>query len=204
MAYYYPYYTFPVYTDIIRPSFHEHHAHAPLAHTRQAIAKAWHHAHDPETRIPKVDIRETKTKIYIDVELPGLNSKKDINMIWTNASRLMCKARLSRPVLPEEQQELDEIATKDKTDDKKDTEATGHASHLTIGERTFGTFARAFDFPVEVDHETLDVVLQAGLLRIIVTKKIATEGFKPEQHEVQIKHADEIVIQDGGPLLGGV
>ena len=42
--------------------------------------------------------------------------------------------------------------------------------YLTLGERRLGLYARAFNFPVDVDHEKTTAGLKAGVLRITVPK----------------------------------
>ena len=44
--------------------------------------------------------------------------------------------------------------------------------YVVLGERRIGSFRRLFTFPVEVEHESMTAKLEAGLLRIMVMKKL--------------------------------
>ena len=67
----------------------------------------------------------------------------------------------------------------DQTEHAKTGAGTGTGSskedqsvYTTVSERPIGTYARAFSFPVDVDHEHDSSYLDAGLLRIKVPKLV--------------------------------
>ena len=57
----------------------------------------WHRKHAPRAwNIPDVDIRETKTAYYFDVELPGVGDKKSISITWTSSRSFLVEGLIGR------------------------------------------------------------------------------------------------------------
>jgi len=183
----------------------EHFRHS-VGHTLSNVAGTIVHPLDggQPTLNPSIDVRESKTTYYIDIELPGLDNVDKLRIRWSNSRTLLLETGLQRP-------EVDEAgtggagttsgttATSDatvpaenqsengsRTDGKEDVKGKDIA--LTVHERRIGSFARAFNFPTKVSHEGLDARLHAGLLRLTVPKVEARE-VKEEHKEVNVKHS---------------
>ncbi|ETN41184.1 uncharacterized protein HMPREF1541_03119 [Cyphellophora europaea CBS 101466] len=112
---------------------------------------------------PHCDVRESKKAYYIDVDLPGLDSKASVVLKWTNATTLFIEAITKRAPLP-------------------DGDADAHLVHAG---RHVGTYARAFDFPVGVEQDQTKARLGYGVVRITVPKKaVEQKTFK----QVDVEH----------------
>jgi len=152
---------------------------------------------------PSIDVRESKKSYYIDIELPGLDNKAKLRIKWSSSKTLLVEAELERPKVDEEAQ--DGEATASTTTATEPTPGDGQSASgdanvegkdhekdkdiaLTVHERRVGTFARAFSFPIKVNHEELEAHLHAGLLRVKVPK-VETYEVKPEHKEVEVKHS---------------
>ena len=103
------------------------------------------------TWMPPVDIQETADSYRLVAELPGL-TKEDINItLENNVLRLSGERKFEKDV-------------------KKD-------GYHRI-ERTYGTFARAFTLPSQVNQEKVEASFENGLLTIVVPK---AEQAKPRK-----------------------
>ncbi|KAH8651286.1 hypothetical protein BX600DRAFT_441721 [Xylariales sp. PMI_506] len=169
-------------TTFLRDTFPE--MHWPLAHQRQRLGHVIHdliHPFEEDVRTPHTDIRETAEKYYIDVELAGLVAKEDYSLKWTNSRTLLVQAQIKRPQLPEE------VAAASLPERTPGFDVEPRKFHFLARERGIGTFARAFYFNVDVDHDRIEAQLQAGLLRLVLLKK------EPEHmlaKDVEVKHVD--------------
>jgi HSP20 family molecular chaperone IbpA len=199
MSYMYPGLVVPYYADAryhtayLNSSYPEHHY--PLEHARHRLTDAIHHNLEHEFRTPHVEIRETPKRFYIDVELPGMNKKEDLKLKWINNRRLLVEGKLMRPSIPEEEEAHKAAESAPKEDaaaeaDAKHKKPIESPSHLVIRERQFGTYARAFDFPVDVDRASLDAKLCFGVLRIAISKNEHTDKPHPE---INVEHGDSHV-----------
>jgi len=134
---------------------------------------------------PDVDLRETDTMFFLDVEAPGVSDKSSINIHWASSRMLIIEGEITRP-------EVDEPAaaasTLDQSGEPKDSSKSSanvknqqrHHSpslypevdgvRLTVCERKIGHFIRTFNFPVDVDRHSLKARLNAGLLQIQIPK----------------------------------
>ena len=137
-------------------------------------------------RSPCIDTQESKRAFYIDVELPGLESEDNMKLRWISSRTLLLKASLRRKGTAEDEVVLKEgyvqsanndaaVAAQTHEVDNKDQvksaeEQKEPAVYLTLGERHLGLNVRAFNFPVDVDHEKTKANLKAGILRITVPK----------------------------------
>ena len=186
----------------------EHFRHS-VSHTLSNVADTIIHPFEHEQPIhnPCVDVRESKGNYYIDIELPGLESKDKLRIRWASSQTFLVETTLETPKIDE-----DDLASEEATGsaaavgstpqvngpsnigeknnlkfDGKDDEK-GKDVALTVHERRVGSFARAFSFPTGVSHEKLEATLHAGLLRLKVPKK-DIDDVKPEHKEVEVKHS---------------
>jgi HSP20 family protein len=101
--------------------------------------------------IPPVDIQETEDAYRLTAELPGL-TKDDINItLENNVLRLTGERKLEKDVKKESYQRV---------------------------ERTYGTFARSFSLPHQVDGDKVEAAFKDGVLTITVPK---AEQAKPRK-----------------------
>lgn len=106
------------------------------------------------TWMPPVDIQETGDAFRLTAELPGL-TKEDIHItLENNILRLSGERKFER--------------------DAKDVKKEGY--HRI--ERTYGSFARAFTLPSQVNHDKVEAAFENGLLTITVPK---AEQAKPRK-----------------------
>src|ERR1700761_2660033 len=145
----------------------------PLEHTRHAIGNAVHDFFNPFEGSPAInphaDVRETTKKIYIDVELPGAKSAEDLSLTWTNKNTLLLKANIDRPEISADEAEMRETA-EDENIENQNTQKK-NPIHLVCKERHIGTYARAFTFAIDVNHDSMKARLLNGILRIILEKQ---------------------------------
>lgn len=178
----------PYSTTYVNKSFPEHHL--PLEHTRHKIGHALHDwwSWDEPFRAPKADIRETLNNYYIDVELPGIQSKDQVKVKWTNNSTLLVEAIKGHIPIPEEK-ELEAVEQPaDSASKENDTKALEHRVHSLVRERDVGKVVRAFNFPIKVNHEDMTANLQHGMLILRVPK---AEETKVEHKEVEVEVAKQ-------------
>jgi HSP20 family molecular chaperone IbpA len=185
------YFPDPWQTTWLPKHFPEHHY--PLEHTRHAIGHTFSDiAHEfanlgpsgPVMICPRVDAHESQTTFYIDVELPGLRSEEQITLKWISTRTLLLRAVVRRTTTPEDEIEVKRnvgqtsaTPTTEVTQNKmKDGKARSKSNeeiqpiYMTLGERRIGAYGRAFNFPVDVNHESTTAKLDAGVLRITVPK----------------------------------
>jgi len=189
MALVYMYSPPPFQTTYIDPTFPERHF--PFEHTRHRIGSAISEINPfagekiEHIYTPHSDIRETAKKFYIDVELPGLTPKDNLEVRWIdNEKAIIVDATIKRPEIVEE--ESGEAVKAQPGEAKKDA-TEENPVHVLTHERRVGRFVRSFDFGGEVNHETMDVRISNGLLRIILEKAPRKEK-KAKTVEVQRPH----------------
>lgn len=103
------------------------------------------------TWMPPVDIQETPDSYRLVAELPGL-TKEDINItLENNVLRLSGERKFEKDIKKDGYQRI---------------------------ERTYGTFARAFTLPSQVNHDKVEASFENGLLTITVPK---AEQAKPRK-----------------------
>jgi HSP20 family molecular chaperone IbpA len=186
MALYYPFLA-PYENTFVQETFPEHHF--PFEHTRKVMAQAVHLPHFSQHNLlcPRVDIRESSSAFYFDLELPGLESKQNIQLSWINDRALLVEAKISRP--PIDLSGRDPAETHDQTEAAKLTADRSSAEskiHLTVRERLVGDIGRAFNFPVDVDHETMTARLNFGLLSMVIPKKVRDKNYVKQ---IPVEHA---------------
>lgn len=103
------------------------------------------------TWMPPVDIQETADAYRLVAELPGM-TKEDINItLENNVLRLSGERKFEKDIKKDGYQRV---------------------------ERTYGTFARAFTLPSQVNHDKVQASFENGLLTITVPK---AEQAKPRK-----------------------
>jgi HSP20 family molecular chaperone IbpA len=169
----------------VAATYPEHHL--PLYHARHGLTHALHEAlagEDTNVQSPRIDIRETPEKYYIDIELPGLRSTSDLTIKWTNPSVIVVRGAINRNRTLEEEsaikaastgylneKENGKNASAKKNAQENQKEEDNHHIHFLRQERRIGSFMRVFNFATDVDHDTLNATLRYGLLSIVVSKK---------------------------------
>jgi len=184
----------PYLTSYVGKTFPEHHL--PLHQARHKLSHGlheWIKPYEREVHTPHSDIRETAEKYYIDVELPGCGDKDKFTLKWTNKKTLLVVAEIKRPVVEgetEEQKPEGESSKVGTADNNAPYCDVGCPVHYIERERKIGTFARAFNFYVDVDHDKIDAKLHHGLLSIVLPKK---EVAPHEPAEVSVKVGEPAV-----------
>jgi HSP20 family protein len=116
------------------------------AHT--LLSKGWE---------PMTDISETKSKLIVKAELPGMEAE-DIEVSLTNDILLI------------------------KGEKKKETEKKGE-NHFCV-ERYYGSFQRMFRLPVEVKSDKIEAEFKNGVLTITMPKNSKA---KKKEIKVKVK-----------------
>ncbi|MCL6560926.1 MAG: Hsp20/alpha crystallin family protein [Firmicutes bacterium] len=111
----------------------------------------------PESFGPRIDLYQTETDVVATAELPGVESKDDIEVSVT-PDALSIKGELKR------------------THNVKD-------EHFFHSERYFGSFSRTLPLPAEVKPEETRASYENGVLEIRMPK---TEKGRKNAHRVQI------------------
>ena len=106
---------------------------------------------------PSVDISETKDKLVIKAELPGLDVK-DVN-VSISGDLLTIKGEKKK-----EEEEKDE--------------------HHHYMERYYGSFQRSFQLPVNVKTDKIEATFDKGVLKVTLPK---TEEAQKKEIEIKVK-----------------
>jgi HSP20 family molecular chaperone IbpA len=153
-----------------RPYRHESIFHAPTQQNHGSTIELL-------SNKPDVDIRDTSSTYFIDIELPGISDKKSISLEWTSSRDIIISGTVSRPFVSDKLKvvtEMEETLRSMNAKDGKVVPAPGEQMRepeLVADERRIGPFRRHFCFLVEVDMGDLEAKLEAGLLMIRVPKK---------------------------------
>ena len=107
--------------------------------------------------LPSIDVSETKDKLLIKVDLPGLEAQ-DVN-VSVSGDILTIKGE------------------KEKEEEEKD-------EHYYHCERYCGSFQRSFRLPVNVKADKVDATFDKGVLKIALPK---AEEAKKKEIEVKVK-----------------
>lgn len=107
---------------------------------------------------PRVDVADTEKELSFHVELPGL-SKEDVKIVISDENVLTISGEKKREL---------------KTEDKK---------YMRL-ERSYGSFARTFSLPQNLDTGSVNASFEAGILKITIPK---LEPAKPRQQEINIQ-----------------
>jgi HSP20 family molecular chaperone IbpA len=138
---------------------------------------------------PKFDVKESKTNYVLEGEMPGVD-QKDVTIEWSDENTITIKGRTERyyesgdkpssTAAEAQTQKTDTqpaesngkskemTTTQQSSTDVAKTNTDGH--HYWVSERTVGSFARSFSFPVAVDHDAIKASLKNGILSITVPK----------------------------------
>lgn len=113
-------------------------------------------AQGEETRswVPPVDIQETADTYVFHAELPGLTKENIHITLENNILRISGERKLEKDVKKENFHRI---------------------------ERTYGTFARTFTLPTQVDNERVQAAFENGILRVSVPK---ADQAKPRKIEI--------------------
>ena len=106
---------------------------------------------------PSVDISQTKDKIVVKAELPGLDAK-DVN-VSISGDLLTIKG-------------------------EKKKEAEEKDEHHHYMERYYGSFERSFQLPVNVKTDKIEATFDKGVLKVTLPK---TEEAKKKEIEIKVK-----------------
>jgi len=191
-----PYY-YPV--TWVPNTYPEHHL--PLEDTRHKLAHTAYNVFDwvtgqDETICPRADIRETSGRYYIDVDLPGLSSVTELRVRWSTPRVIVVTAEIKRSLTEEEQSDAAathksataQVNSQDAAKDvKQHTKRPHHIVHFLKKERRIGSYLRAFEFGVNIDHDSLKSKLQNGVLTLIVDK---TSDEPMDKADIQVDHHD--------------
>jgi len=146
--------------------------------------------------IPPVDIRETDTDYFFDVEIPGVTEKEGVSIQWTSTRTLVVEGSIPRveseaETILHEPFDLEQGGGEDDVDDSTMTNGAGKKAkdgekiRTVVSERKFGRFKRDFCFPVDVDMHSTKAVLAGGVLTIKTSKK-RSEGF-PQKVRIHVE-----------------
>lgn len=165
-------------SDLITPLYVQHmntkHSGYASEHPRDHSHSRHYDSHIEGRVYPLMDMRETKTDYFADVEMPGVENKDNIMVQWTSPRTLLIDTMISRPQVRDWDSDP-ESAMAGLGDDKGfDEEVTWISS-----ERRIGRLTRVLMFATDVDMKALKAQLVAGLLKIKVPKRLSGfEGWK--------------------------
>ena len=141
-----------------------------LEHLQNQINRAfnsslaeWPAASGWGTSFPSVDVYQDKENVIVTAEVPGL-AEKDVDLTITG-NTLTLKGEKASPV------------------------GEGHGSEVKKQdyqrvERTYGSFQRVIELPVEVNAEKAKAKLTNGVLTVTLPK---SEAVKPKQISIDVK-----------------
>ncbi|KAM5346234.1 hypothetical protein ACJ41O_009239 [Fusarium nematophilum] len=143
---------------------------------------------------PKFDVRETGDAYELHGELPGID-KENVHIEFTEPQSMTIRGRTERTytagtppaglvegaanrgAITEGGEKASEAGEKSASHDagtdvteKKSSEATSDKAKYWLSERSVGEFSRIFNFPTEVDQESVTANFKDGILNIVVPK----------------------------------
>jgi len=114
-------------------------------------------------RAPETDVVETEREIRVHVEMPGL--KRDNIEVDVENNVLTIRG------------------------EKREERTEGHDGKFHLAERRYGTFARSFVLPRDVDADSIQAAFEDGVLTVVIPKserarrrKIEVGGNASSQH----------------------
>jgi HSP20 family molecular chaperone IbpA len=154
----------------MKPSFYsESHLKGSSSHNRKYDSLEERRIH------PFVDMWETKTDYFADIEMPGIENKDSITVQWTTPRTILIEVIISRPRIEGWDTKVGGLESE--AGDKGDEGELNWIAH----ERRIGKVVRILLFPTDVDMVALRAQLVTGLLRIKVPKRFSGfEGWKVE------------------------
>lgn len=138
---------------------------------------------------PKFDVCETGEAYELHGELPGIN-KEDVHIEFTEPQSMLIRGRTERTytagtppagliegttrggVITEGDKEIkkaSEAGTEATEKEMPETKKSDKAKYW-LSERSVGEFSRSFNFPTQVDQESVTANFKDGILKILVPK----------------------------------
>jgi HSP20 family molecular chaperone IbpA len=149
------------------------------------------HSKLEENATPDLDVRETSSAYFLDVELPGVADKKnDVVIKWASSRTLVIEGHLRRTDIAREwgehSNQHDSKKSADGPEDQKGSreKPKPEEASLLFKERRVGKFRRSFTFPVDIESSKLRAKLEDGLLKIRVPKQ------ENDDHSGEIIHIE--------------
>jgi HSP20 family molecular chaperone IbpA len=144
-----------------------------------------------ENATPDLDVRETGSAYFLDVELPGVADKKnDVLIKWVSSRTLVIEGQLRRTDIArewgEDSNQHDSKMSADVPEEQQHSKAKVKLDEtsLIFKERRVGKFRRSFTFPVDIESSKLRAKLEDGLLKIRVPKQ------KHDDHSGEVIHIE--------------
>jgi HSP20 family protein len=127
---------------------------------------------------PDLEVRETSSAYFLDVELPGVSDKQnDVLIKWASSRTLVIEGQLRRSDIAREwgehsnQNDLETSVDVPQEQQSPKEKLNPDEPNLIFRERRIGKFRRSFTFPVDVESSKLRARLGDGLLKIRVPKE---------------------------------
>ncbi|KAJ3025522.1 hypothetical protein HDV00_012654 [Rhizophlyctis rosea] len=183
---------------------HIHHAlrdfERSFANFEEPFARSvWHRHHGTPFAVactsgyirPAVDFSETSKAYLIEAELPGVK-REDIDIEFQDGNTIVLKGRVGEPAEAAPSAETTSLAAVESASTSETSassptptqipETTISADQPTFWgrERLFGSFRRAFTFPVSVDANSVNATLRDGVLSVKIPK------LEPKVNKIQI------------------
>jgi HSP20 family molecular chaperone IbpA len=120
----------------------------PRNETRHMFSNALGDIYSPEsvTHVPRVNTRKTKEQYFLDIEVPGLSSVKNLDVQWTRARAILIRGDIFKRV------------------------NTAGSAASNRSEKNVGSIVRAYEFKADVDQDSLKFDLKNGLLTVTVNR----------------------------------
>ena len=151
---------------------------------------------------PDVDLSDALTHYLIELEVPGVKDVKAIDLTWRGRRCLVISGSTFRSWKQESTATPERISKNGvlsppphpmaavDTNGSKAQDITGEGRadmppYLVVGERRIGSFRREFHFPDDVEMEKIDAQLEAGLLRVVMPKKVHSDAMGSGQVKVR-------------------
>ena len=121
----------------------------PLAMFDQIFGNAGTRSAASLMRAPETDVVETEREIRVQVEMPGL--KRDNIEVDVENNVLTIRG------------------------EKREERTEGQEGRYHLAERRWGTFARSFVLPRDVDADNIQASFEDGVLRLVISKKASMQ-----------------------------
>jgi len=146
----------------------------------------------------RFDVKETKDAYELHGELPGIE-QSNVNLEWSDDNTLVIsghteksyesgspritdgneQSKSHQPTVEEDAEESKNTSTQMAKTGKKDVAKSDQDQpRFWVSERSYGSFHRTFQFPANVDQDSVKANLKNGILEIIVPKAKAREPRK--------------------------
>ncbi|WKT54053.1 Alpha crystallin/Hsp20 domain [Fusarium oxysporum f. sp. vasinfectum] len=135
---------------------------------------------------PKFDVRETGEAYELHGELPGIN-KEDVHIEFTEPQSMLISGRTERTytagtppagliegtsrggAITEGGDESKKASAGEEKKEMPETKKSDKAKYW-LSERSVGEFSRSFNFPTQVDQDSVTANFKDGILNILVPK----------------------------------